>query len=108
MPAVLRVRERPGVADLLPEEERVDRCNGRCQRDACQRAQPLSVAPRQERQRREQCEAGRSGQDREPGDEPGAGEAIALGERECCEDEQQEQRLAVDRLKEERVLEGRE
>ena len=59
------------------------------------------MVPGQQGERREEREPGRAGQDREPGDEPRSREAVALGERERAEDEQKEQRLAVDGLEEE-------
>ena len=59
------------------------------------------MVPGQQGERREEREPGRPGQDRQSGDQSRSCKAVALGKCECTEDEQEEQRLAVDGLEEE-------
>ena len=87
MPAVLGIRERPGVTDLLPEHKGIDSGNRDRYRDPREGSQAVPVVPGQQGECREEREPGRPGQDREPGDEARLREAVALGERECAENE---------------------
>jgi hypothetical protein len=90
------VRERPRVAGVAPQKQRV-----RGEERQCGREPPGTPACDQD-QRRHEREPGRPREHREADDHPCPAEAAALGEHECREREEQEERLRVDGLQEER------
>ena len=107
-PEPLRPHEGPGVTIGLPEVERVRAEQERGDRQRAERAQALAFPPREQRQRRQQRDAGRSRQQGEPGREARGQEPPPLSESERGQRQQQVERLAVDRLQEEREREERE
>ena len=100
MPAVLCVRERPGVVDLLPEHERIDRGHRKRERDAAERAQTVPLPPGEQRKRGQQRDAGGAREDRQTGEHAGACKTVPFCDREGREHEQEEERLAVHGLQE--------
>src|SRR5919108_6422068 len=93
VPAVLRVPERPWVADLLPQEQRIRRRDRHCERKPGERATPVTRTPREERERRQQRNSGHAREDCETTCDPCSREAAALREHKGGEDEHQVQRL---------------
>ena len=56
MPPVLRVCERPRIAELPPKEERVEGHDRQREREPHESARTVARAPRQQRERGQQCE----------------------------------------------------
>ena len=101
----LRVQELPRVALGRPEVERVGGEEQRRDRERGERPHPVPLAPREQREGRQQRGGGRPRQQREPGDRARGEEAPPLGEHERGQRQQQVERLAVDGLQEERERE---
>ena len=106
-PEPLRPHEGPGVTIGLPEVERVRAEQERGDRQRAECAQAVAFPPREQRERRQQRDAGRSRQQGEPGREARGQEPPPLSESERGQRQQQVERLAVDRLQEEREREER-
>src|SRR5207248_2343192 len=87
---------------LAPEHERIDRCDRQRERYASERACTIAVSPREECKRRQQGDADDAREDGEPGYDSRRSESPTLGEGECRERKQEEERLVVDGLQEER------
>jgi hypothetical protein len=102
VPGVLRVQERPRLADLLPEQERVGGEQRRRDGETRQAAAPVARVPRKQHQRGEQREPERPGQQRQPGYAARFEPPSALREQEGPHGQQQEERLAVHGAEEER------
>jgi hypothetical protein len=105
---VLRVQEPPRVAFGEPEVERVRGEDERRHRQAGECAQPVSLVPCEQGKGRQQRERVRPRQQSESGHRSRGKEAPPLGEQEGRQRQQQVERLAVDRLEEERKRKKRQ
>ena len=107
-PEALGVEELERIASLDPEQERIRREHERCDREAGEASAAVGRAPGDERERRQQGDRDRAGQEREAAHEPCAEEAPALSEQERGDAQEEVERLAVHGLQEERHREQRE
>ena len=102
------MQERERLAAPLPEHERVDEEAEWREGQAGERASAVPGAPGEEHERRQEGDADRPRQDREPDAEPCACEPPALGEEEREQRQQEEEGLRVRGLEEEAHREERE
>jgi hypothetical protein len=105
---LLRVEKGERAADPEPQHERVEEEEGRGDGGTEQSIAATRRGPGEERERRQERDAGGPGEEREPRHGSGSAEPSSLGEGEAGEREQEEERLAVDRAEEDRGREERQ